>query len=268
MKNSNFLKFPILLFILLSLFIQSCSEDKPDDQNQDSYENLEFFYTNANSLRLDVAYEAGAAPYTNTGFGSNNNFEFTANNLSDLFADRGNPISVFTDLSLADMTSIPAQNKSSYSQSEIRELAEAYQPVESSENQGVIFVLFLDGYYNSNGQELTNVLGVSVGSFVVALFKPVIAAVPGGGVLGGDPKPQVEQATIVHEVGHAIGLVDNGVALHTDHLDEANGKHCDNQNCVMYWANEGAGGLSNLFGGASATELVFGQECKGDITNF
>ena len=132
----------------------------------------------------------------------------------------------------------------------------------------MIFVLYLDGYFNLDGQEQTNVLGISVGSFTVAIFKPVISAIQGGGVLGGDPKYQVEQATVVHEVGHAVGLVDNGVALHTDHLDEAHGKHCDNTNCVMYWANEGASGASSLFGGASVNQLVFGQECLDDISNY
>jgi len=164
------------------------------------------------------------------------------------------------------MTVLPAQNKSSFTQGEILELANNYQTTQSSENQAVVFVIYLDGYFNLNGQEQTNVLGISLGSFTVAIFKPVISAISGG--LGGNPKYQVEQATVVHEVGHAVGLVDNGVTLHTDHLDEAHGKHCDNTNCVMYWANEGASGASSLFGGASVSQLVFGQECLNDISHY
>lgn len=257
-------KLKLIAALLVFLLISSCEKDTP----QDNYENLDYFYSNATSLRVDVAYEPGAEPYTNNGFGSNNNFEFSLNNLNNLFAGRANPISVSTDMQLADMTQIPAQNKSSFTQDEILQLAKDYQSTLSSENQAVVFVIYLDGYFSLNGQEQTNVLGISVGSFTVAIFKPVISAIPGGGPFGGDPKYQVEQAIVVHEVGHAVGLVDNGVSLQSDHLDEAHGKHCDNTNCVMYWANEGAGGASSLFGGASVTQLVFGQECLDDISNY
>lgn len=251
--------------LLVMLFFTACEKDGANP----SVENLTYFYENATSVKIDVAYEPGAEPYVNSGFGSNANFDFTVNNIIDLLDGRDNAISVICDKQLSEMTPIPDQQKNSYKHADIREIAEAYQPLESSENQGVVFVIFLDGYFNVGGQDQQNVLGVSIGAFTVALFKPVIAAIPGGGVFGGDPKFQVEQATVVHEIGHALGLVDNGVALHTDHLDEANGKHCDNEDCVMYWANEGAGGASGLFGSsASVTQLVFGQECIDDITNF
>lgn len=243
----------------------ACEKDGPDI----SVENLTYFYENASSVKIDIAYEPGAEPYVNTGFGSNANFDFTVNNIIDLLDGRSKAVNVICDRQLSEMTMIPDQQKTSYTTPDIRKIAEAYQTLESSENQGVVFVIYLDGYFNIGGQDQQNVLGVSIGAFTVALFKPVISAIPGGGVLGGSPKYQVEQATVVHEVGHALGLVDNGVALHTDHLDEANGKHCDNQNCVMYWANEGASGASGLFGSsASVTQLVFGQECKDDITHF
>lgn len=257
------------LFLLIVVFLQACQDDEKDSPNTNTqFEDLSTFYDNANSLRLEVGYEDGAEPYVNSGFGSNNNFEFTRNNLSALFAGRTNPIAVSTDLLLNEMTAVPNQNKTSYTNAEILALADEYQGLQSSANQGVIFVLFLDGYYNFNGTDQNNVLGVSVGSFVVAVFKPVISAIPGGGVLGGDSRPQVEQAIVVHEVGHALGLVDNGVPVVQDHLDEAHGKHCDNQQCVMYWSNEGPSGASGLFGGASVTEIVFDQDCIQDIANF
>lgn len=257
-----------LLSMVLFLFVPGVVGCTKDNKKGDNLESLEYFYSNSSSLKIDVAYEPGAEPYVNSGFGGSNNFEFTLNNINNLFSGRSNTISVFTDMGLGDMLSIPSQNKTSFTQSEILALGEEYQTLESSEDQGVIFVLFLDGYFKFNGQEQTDVLGVSVGSFVVAIFKPVISAIPGGGIIGGDPKPQVEQATVVHEVGHAVGLVDNGVVMHTDHLDGAHGKHCDNQNCVMFWANEGSSGAISLFGGAAVTELIFGQECIDDITNF
>jgi hypothetical protein len=173
------------------------------------------------------------------------------------------------DKTLNEMTLIPAQNKSSFTMADIRAISDQYQSVQSSQNQGVIFVVYLDGYFDLNGQAQTNVLGVYAGSFALAIFKPVIAAIPGGGVLGSDPKFQVEQGTLLHEIAHGLGLVNAGVRMQSAHQDEAHGKHCTNTNCVMYWANEGASGASGLFGSAaSVNQMVFGQECINDITNY
>lgn len=256
-------------FLLGFLFLtQACTDDNNDDSSS-NYEDLRYFYDNASSLKIDVAYEPGAEPYINQGFGGSNNFLFTKNNLDDLLAGRSNTISVETDILLSDMTQIPSQNKTGFTSQDILTISKNYQTNQSTANQGVVFVIYLDGYYNLNGQNQNNVLGLSVGSFVVAIFKPVVESVTGGGLLGGSPKYAVEQATVVHEVGHALGLVNNGVDLHTSHQDTDHGKHCTNTDCVMYWANEGSGNAAGLFGSsASVNQLVFGQECKDDVVNY
>ena len=107
----NKLKWFVAVFAFI--FISSCEKDGPED----NYENLEFFYSNASALKVDVAYEPGAEPYVSGGFGSNNNFEFSLNNLNNLFAGRTNPIAVSVDMQLSDMTQIPAKGKSSFTQS-------------------------------------------------------------------------------------------------------------------------------------------------------
>lgn len=264
-----------ILYATLALFalsITGCEDDNSDDTSgnpSSNFENLTYFYGNANSLKIDVAYEENAEPYINNGFGGNDNFLYTKNNITNLLSGRTNSISVQVDQQLSEMTQIPAQGKTSYTNQEILALSNEYQSTQSTANQGVIFLIYLDGYYNQNGQENTNVLGLSVGSFTVAIFKPVIAAIQGGGILGGDPKPMVEQATATHEIGHALGLVNNGVDLHSAHQDDSHGKHCSNTDCVMYWTIASTSGAAGLFGSsASVNELVFGQECIDDITNF
>jgi len=41
-----------------------------------------------------------------------------------------------------------------------------------------------------------------------------------------------------HEFGHLLGLVDQGSPMQTAHRDTANGAHCDNQSCLMYYGIE------------------------------
>jgi hypothetical protein len=77
---------------------------------------------------------------------------------------------------------------------------------------------------------------------------------------------------VVHEIGHALGLVNDGVDMVADHHDVQNGKHCTNQDCVMYWLNEGASDMTSfvtggLFGG-SEPPIVFGQKCLDDTRSF
>lgn len=38
-----------------------------------------------------------------------------------------------------------------------------------------------------------------------------------------------------HEFGHLLGLVDLGSSMVSDHKDSANGAHCNNPNCLMYY---------------------------------
>ena len=41
-----------------------------------------------------------------------------------------------------------------------------------------------------------------------------------------------------HEVGHLVGLVNNGTAMVNSHIDAQHGHHCANKNCLMYWEAE------------------------------
>lgn len=256
----------LLLFTLTFLLIISCNKD--DDSGTSKFNELDHFYQNANELRIEIAYEVGAEPYINSG--STNYWDFSEKNLEALFDGRSNPIAVNIPKQLNQMNEIPNQGKSSYTSNDLRELASTYQIQESDAEKSVVFLLFLDGYFNRNGEEQTNFLGVSVGNFVVAVFKPVVESIPTG--VFNNPRPSIEQGTVVHEIGHALGLVNGGVDMVEDHHDVQNGEHCTNQDCVMYWLNEGATDMSNfvtggLFGG-SEPPIVFGSECLNDTRNY
>ncbi len=71
---------------------------------------------------------------------------------------------------------------------------------------------------------------------VIAMFKDVIAST--NSLTNPNTSRYVEQSTIVHEVAHAIGLVNNGISLTSAHQDSPHGAHCTNDRCVMYYTNE------------------------------
>ena len=74
------------------------------------------------------------------------------------------------------------------------------------------------------------ILGINLdGTPTIAIFKPVIESASNSRT----EKALIEQSTIVHEIGHAIGLVNKGVRATTAHHDTANGAHCTNEGCVM-----------------------------------
>ena len=80
----------------------------------------------------------------------------------------------------------------------------------------------------------------------------------------------VEQATLVHEFGHVMGLVDNGIPMVSDHLDPDHPRHCTNEECVMYWQNEGAADLRDFVQQMMSTGslIMFGEECLDDTRSY
>jgi hypothetical protein len=80
----------------------------------------------------------------------------------------------------------------------------------------------------------------------------------------------IEQATLVHEFGHAMGLVNNGVPLTSSHQDTQKGHHCINTNCVMYWQNEGVSDLKEFVQSYMTTGslVMFGPECLKDASSY
>jgi hypothetical protein len=72
---------------------------------------------------------------------------------------------------------------------------------------------------------------------------------------------KVERSTLVHELGHAIGLVSN-----PEHVQPERPGHCSVARCVMHQAGKRAGfvnGLPALFAGRIPSR--FGKRCTDDI---
>lgn len=143
---------------------------------------------------------------------------------------------------LEEMEAIEGSSAEGYGVAEILELSEAHRDLAPSDEVASFHVLFLDGIYYDGTGPRPDVLGLSIeGTTVVAVFKPVVEAACLGPAEA--TCAFVEQTTVIHELGHAAGLVDEGLAATSDHVDETHPGHCARHDCVMYYANEGAADL-------------------------
>ena len=77
-----------------------------------------------------------------------------------------------------------------------------------------------------------------------------------------------ERAILFHELGHVLGLVDNGLEMVHGHKDPDHGAHSDNDACLMYWAYEGPRIVdmirTRLLAG-DQTSIGFDEACLADI---
>jgi hypothetical protein len=148
---------------------------------------------------------------------------------------------------------------------QILDLADAHRDQPSLDATATFYVLFLDGFFHDGSAERQDVLGVSIGDTgVIAMFKPVIETTEQP--LFPAVARFVEQSTLLHEFGHAIGLVARGVPLTSAHHDEPHGAHCTSDGCTMYFANEGAADLADFVRDRVTTgsSILFGDECLAD----
>lgn len=131
-------------------------------------------------------------------------------------------------------------------------------------------VLFVDGHSaedSSNGK----ILGLAWAHTHVVIFKQTIEASCRSGLSGLLAErvcEDAEQGVWTHELGHLLGLVDNGVPMIDPHADSAHPAHDSSRDCVMYWAWETGSFLDELRArvtNSSTAPLQFDAECQKDL---
>lgn len=160
-----------------------------------------------------------------------------------------------------ELRSIGSVGQESYSAQDIRNIEDANRQLFNSENTLAISFIFLDGEYAGNSGD-SKVLGVAYRNTSMAIFQETVLENSGG--LTQPSRTKLESTIINHEIGHILGLVNNGTPMNTDHQDDAHGHHCDNSDCLMYHAVETTDIIDNLIGN-SVIELD--QNCKNDLSS-
>jgi hypothetical protein len=237
--------------LLLLFLFTSCDTDSVTEPGETEFsfnheinpgQSAPEFLTDENFERLvvQVQYMQGYEP---TQQGLNNLKTFLSNRLNK------------TSITIMEPEEIPASGESSYTANDIRDLEREHRTQFSSENEIVAYFIVVDGEFSD-----ADVLGIAHFNTSMALFGPMFDEVSGG--IGSPPKEDVETIVMQHEFGHILGLVNNGLDMQNNHQDIENGRHCDNEECLMNYAFRNANLFANIFGG-NIPELD--ENCVADL---
>ena len=116
--------------------------------------------------------------------------------------------------------------------------------------------MYTDGNFSEG-----NVLGLAYRNTSMSLLGKTIH--DNSGAVGQASRTKLESTVLNHEFGHILGLVDLGSAMQSNHKDGAHGNHCNNNNCLMYYASETTDILGILITGNIPP---LDANCKADLT--
>jgi hypothetical protein len=149
-----------------------------------------------------------------------------------------------------NLSGIASPGQSTLSLSEIKKLEQKNRRLYTKGEVITAYILFVDADYNENTGS-SQVLGLAYGSSSMVIFDKTIRHFSGGIT---QPAVSTVEATVSeHEFAHILGLVNNGTGMVNNHQDEANGRHCNNSNCLMYYEAETSDLVGNLLGNAVPT---------------
>lgn len=124
---------------------------------------------------------------------------------------------------------IAASGKDTLTLSDIVQIEKRNRTVFTAGNVITAHVLITDGSYSGN-----DIFAKSYWNTSICLFGKTINKHSGG--FGEITRTQLTTTLFEHEFGHLLGLVGQGTPMIVDHRDPANGAHCNNPNCLMYYS--------------------------------
>tara|TARA_B100000029_G_C17418877_1_gene903538 strand:+ start:187 stop:975 length:789 start_codon:yes stop_codon:yes gene_type:complete len=140
----------------------------------------------------------------------------------------------------------PAQPKEEWALEELDQLVDqvsASTPQDTSTQH--VYVLFLDGTLTEPSRAGGTRLGFAWGSDRIVIFRQAILDLCQSLTFSTEEEQKRKKAcqiagteVWIHELGHLLGLVDNGLPMQVDHKDPDHGHHDMDPACVMYWAKD------------------------------
>lgn len=141
---------------------------------------------------------------------------------------------------LRDETEIPAPSDKDdhvYTFDELDALLTKHRSTKATATEAALSMLYVGGHYEDE-----RVLGFAYGGSRIVMFRQTVES----SCQAGPPAIRevlcnlTEATVLIHEMGHLLGLVDNGIPMVTDHEDPdpKHDHHDVNDQCAMYWASE------------------------------
>ena len=242
----------LIKFSILVLLVAGCSKSKDAYVNNPGASDFHNRPVGASaneilsaskysSLKIEVQYMTGYAPDAAALVHLQNTLSVLLNKPSGItILTKEIPASSNTSLSVNDVSNIEKNNRTAF----------------TSGTELAVCILYTNGTYTDN-----NVLGVAYKNTSVALFGKTIYDNSGG--IGQASRTKLEATVLEHEMGHLLGLVDLGSTMQAGHKDAAHGNHCNNTNCLMYYASETRDILGFLITGSIPS---FDTNCRADLT--
>lgn len=250
--------------ISLLVLLAACGSGGGDGDDDDGPAGQRgVFEPEVTEVRIEIDYESGEMPYTGPILGFGDTFTLSEANVGRLFAGRKTVTLPTTTAAMQDVGAVADEELTA---DDLLALAAQHRDTSDTATMKSYYVLFVSGYFTDGNGPNPGVLGVSIGDTgVIVMFKDVIAST--GVAAFPNLERFVEQSTLIHELGHAFGLVANGVATTSAHHDAPHGAHCSNEACVMYWLNEGAGDMA-MFAQqyvVARDAILFDDACLADV---
>jgi len=222
---------PFSLLLLLA-FVAGCHKESASVANNNIVPNDFLSGKKYDKLVVEIQYVSGNAPTS-----------ATLDNLQTFLQQRLNKSSGIS----ITQNAISSPGKSAYSVDDIQNIEKASRTQTTNGKSLTAYFLFVDGDYASNSGN-SKVLGFAYGSTSVTILEKTIRGLSGG--IGQPTVTVLETSVLLHEFGHILGLVSNGTPITSDHQDVAHGKHCNDQNCLMYYTVETSDVVANIVGGS------------------
>jgi hypothetical protein len=133
---------------------------------------------------------------------------------------------------------------------DLEAFAAAHRRLAGDATTAVLYIEYVDGTFEGTARTL----GASFGPDAIAVFKDqIVASFP-------DAPGSAESRVLVHELGHELGLVNEGAPMVVPHEDPLHPAHCVNPSCVMFWTLHSAS--------ADTSQLPpddYDDNCKADL---
>lgn len=140
---------------------------------------------------------------------------------------------------------VPSPGMAPYDINEIASLESTLRSKYNFGNVLTMYLFFADGG-STTDTDNSFILGSAYRNTSFVMYESTIKNLSDG--VGEPSRVDLETTVILHELGHLLGLV-NLAPMASAHEDAAHPKHCNNEDCLMFWEAESSSLLGMMIGG-------------------